>query len=777
MRVRTSIVCCLAGGLLFLLVASRGAAQEALPDAEESPQLPPVVVIGVTPLPALGIPVEKYAGNVQSIGAERIEDQNLLTMPDTLYRDFGSVNLNNTQGNPWQTDLTYRGFLASPLTGSPIGLSMYLDGMRFNNGFGDTINWDLIPDSAIADVDVIPGSNPIYGLNTLGGALAVRTKRGFDFPGVKLDTYGGSFGRWAVDAEWGGFRGLFDWYLNFNAIDDGGWRVQSSSELRQLFTTAGLRRGRADAELTFAYANNSLTGNGLAPQSLVDQDRRAVYTFPDQTDNLMYLLNGRGSHQLTDDLSLSGNAFYRYYQSDTQNGDAEVSCVDDDTDEVVFTASGQLLPLGLCQGSAVGFFDQAGNPLTGELEREAEAEERATNTTTQDWGTTLQLSYKGKILGRGNRLTVGVAYDGHSTRFSQSEGGAEFFPAGLSTGVRPTGPLETEVNVRTQQQNVGAYFIDTLDIFERLALTLGGRYQFASIDIRDLSGVSPALNGNHTFQRFSPTVGLTVQALRSLALFGAYNQGFRAPTAAELTCANPDAPCNLPNAFVADPSLDPVIATTYEFGGRGKLLVGDRLRWSVSFFRTDVQDDIQFTVVETGGGGFFQNIAETRRQGVEVALQGAWKRLKYYLNYAYIDATYQTNVTLASVTAADGVQVRPGDRIPGIPLNNIKFGAEVEALKNLWLGGDVVAVTSSFLRGDEGNTQPPVPGYALLNLQVRWAPFKFLEFWGRVDNVTNANYATAGALNWNAFADPIDVQRFVAPGAPIGGWAGVKVRF
>jgi outer membrane receptor protein involved in Fe transport len=764
-------------GLLLLLAASRAAAQDPPADGEERAQLPPVVVIGESPLPALGIPVETYAGNVQSIGAERMENQNLLTLPDTLYRDLGSVNINNTQGNPWQVDLTYRGFLASPLTGSPIGLSMYLDGMRFNNGFGDTINWDLIPDSAIADIDVIPGSNPIYGLNTLGGALAVRTKRGLDFPGAKLEAYGGSFGRWAVDAEYGGARGPFDWYLNFNAIDDGGWRDQSPSELRQLFTTVGVKTDRTDAALTFAYANNSLVGNGLAPQSLVNEDRRAVYTFPDETDNLVYLLNGRGSYQRTDDLLLSGDAFYRYYQSGTQNGDAEVACVDDDTDEVVFDASGRVLPLGLCQGSAAGYFDQAGNPLTGELEREAEAEARATETITQDWGVTLQLSYKGRILGRSNRLTGGVAYDGHSSRFTQSEGDAVFFPAGLSTGVRRTGPLQTEVDVRTTQQNVGAYFIDTLDVLDWLSVTAGGRYQLANIDIRDLSGQNPAVNGNHTFQRFSPTAGLTVQALEDLAAFFSYSQGFRAPTAAELTCANPDDPCNLPNAFVADPPLKPVVASTYELGARGKLPLGDRLQWSVSVFRTDVQDDIQFLVVETGGGGFFQNIARTRRQGVEVALQGAWRRLKYYLNYAYIDATYQTNVTLASVTSPSGVSVKPGDRIPGIPLNNVKFGAEAEVLKNLWVGADVVAVTSSDLRGDEGNTQPPVPGYTLLNLQVRYAPFKFLEFWGRVDNATNANYATAGALNWNAFADPIDVQRFVAPGAPIGGWVGMKVRF
>jgi len=269
-----------------------------------------------------------------------------------------------------------------------------------------------------------------------------------------------------------------------------------------------------------------------------------------------------------------------------------------------------------------------------------------------------------------------------------------------------------------------------------------------------------------------------VRVRPELSLFGAYSEGFRAPTAAELACADPTAPCNLPNAFIADPPLNPVVAKTYEFGARGTLPLGDRFEWSLAFFRTDVTDDILFVQTETTGAGFFQNVANTRRQGVEVGFKGsAWRRLKYYLSYAFIDATYQTSTTLASVTEPNGVQVRPGDSIPGIPQQNLKFGAEVAVLDNLWVGADVVSVSGSFLRGDEGNQQPKLPGYTLLNVNVRYAPTKFLELWGRVDNVTNANYATSGALNWNAFAAPINVQRFVAPGAPIAGWAGVKVRF
>ena len=764
--------------LILILAAGPAVGQEAPSDATQPMLLPPVVVIDSTPVPALGTPVEKYAGNVQSMGAKEIENQNLPDISGMLYRNFGSVNINGNQGNPWQNDLTYRGFLASPLSGSPIGLSMYLDGMRFNDGFGETINWDLIPQSAIAGIDVIPGSNPIFGLNTLGGALVVRTKRGFDFPGAKLEASGGSFGRWAINGEYGGFRGPFDWYLTFNVLNEDGWREHSPSDLNQVFAKVGYKRDGTDLEVSYTYANNDLTGNGLAPESLLARDRRAVYTFPDKTENLMNLVNMRGSQWLTDDVLVSGNTFYRYYQRTTRNGDVEISCVDDASGAVAFNPNGRVVHLGQCQGSAAGFVDQDGNPLAGALERESEGEFRKTKTATQDWGATLQLSYKGKILGRGNQVTVGVAYDGHQSRFTQSDAPASLVPDGNSVGTHQSGPSETVVNVRTDQQNIGVYLTDTLDITGWLALTMGARYQNVNIRIRDQSGLNPSLDGDHTFERASPAVGLAVRALSNLTFFGAYNEGFRAPTAAELSCADPNAPCNLPNAFIADPPLNPVVAYTYEFGARGKLPLGDALQWSLAFFRTDLHDDILFTQTETTGAGFFQNVPRTRRQGVEVGLQGsAWKRLKYYLSYAFVDATYQSSATLASVTDPNGIQVRPGDSIPGIPQQNLKFGTEVAVLDNLWIGTDVISVSGNYLRGDDGNQQAKVSGYTVLNLNVRYIPVKFLEIWGRVDNVTNANYATSGALNWNAFADPISVQRFVAPGAPIGGWAGVKVRF
>ena len=152
-------------------------------------------------------------------------------------------------------------------------------------------------------------------------------------------------------------------------------------------------------------------------------------------------------------------------------------------------------------------------------------------------------------------------------------------------------------------------------------------------------------------------------------------------------------------------------------------------------------------------------------------------RLEYAASYAYVDATYETDVTLASVTEAAGVRVDAGDRLPGIPRHSLKLNADVEIVKNLWVGANVLAASGAVLRGDDGNDHARLPGFAILNLQARYEPVKHLQIWARVDNVGDADYATAGAINFNALASPIGVERFVAPGAPRAVWAGVNVRF
>ncbi len=765
----------------WLVLISQGVAGEEQRNPATRIELPTIEVIGTTPLPGLGMPINKVPSNVGSLTAKEIEDQNLTELSELLFRNIPGVHLSPAQNNSFQNDISYRGFLASPLLGSAIGLSVYVDGARFNEGFGDTVNWDLIPQSAISSIDLIPGSNPLFGLNTLGGALAIRTKSGFAFQGTEIEASGGSFGRWAVEAEHGGNWKELDWYLTVNALDEDGWREESPSEIRQVFGKLGWETATTDLDLNYIFADNELTGNGFAPESLLAQDREAVYTFPDDTNNRMHFVNLRASHWFGQNLLLAGNAFYRNYRRETLNGDAEIACVDDATDSAIFTdpEAEQPLHLGLCEGSAADFFDEDGNVGAGELEREVEGEDRTTKTDTDTGGISLQSTFDARWFGHGNSLTIGFSYDRSDTDFRQDEAEAELFEQGLSRGTQRIGDLATEVDINSTQDNWGIYLTDTFDITEQLGLTFSGRYQITEIEIEDRTGEeeNADLNGHHDFNRFNPAVGMTYAFSQALNLFGGYSESFRAPTPAELTCADPEDPCNLPNSFIADPPLDPIVGRTWEAGARGTLPLAASPRFSLAYFRTTLDDDLVFSVTETGGAGFFTNAEETRREGMEASLMGQWGPVDWFTGYSFIEATYESAETLASVVDADGIEVEEGDRIPGIPRHNFKFGLDWAVTDFLSLGGNLIYASEQFLRGDDGNEFDTVDDYVVMNLHTKIAVGKHAELWARVDNVFDTDYEAGGTRNFNGFADPIAVERFLASGAPRAGWVGVKLRF
>ena len=232
--------------------------------------LPPVEIIASTPLPGMGQPRNEIAAPVQSASSRDVERSGALDLGDFMNRRLGSVHVNEMQGNPFQMDVSYRGYTASPLLGTPQGLSVYMDGVRMNQPFGDVVSWDLIPRSAIASMTLMPGSNPLFGLNTLGGALSVQTKDGSDDPGTTLQATWGSNARRSVEFEHGGAnaQGL-DWYLNANLFREEGWRQDSPSDVRQVFSKLGWHDGATGLKLTLAHADNQLSGNGLQEQRLL----------------------------------------------------------------------------------------------------------------------------------------------------------------------------------------------------------------------------------------------------------------------------------------------------------------------------------------------------------------------------------------------------------------------------------------------------------------------------------------------------------------------------
>ena len=717
----------------------------------EALELPTVDIVGTTPLPGLGTPARDVPANVQIYTSKDLAGQRQTSVTDYLEQNPSGIATNAAQGNPFQPDISFRGFSASPLLGTPQGVSIFQDGVRVNEPFGDVVNWDLIPQSAIASIQLIPGSNPAFGLNTLGGAVAVYTKSGAQYPGGGVELSGGSFGRRNVEFEWGGSSGPIDYFLTGNIYDDNGWAQHNPSKVRQYFGKLGWQTDRSDLDLSFTGADNTLQGTQTLPLSFFD-DIRQAYTFPDQNHNKLAFVMTKGSHFLSDNALLGGNLYYRHYE----NGNFSSNVSDN--------------------------FEVDGIQATND----------AADINQNGYGGGIQLVLTSHPAGLKNQLTLGATGDVASARFTQTSQDAEFTADRNTIGIDGF-TLQTDADTNTHYY--GVFIADTFNLSQMWTLTASGRYNYAVVRIGDRTGEAPLLNGEDSFSRFNPAAGVNFNPTRNLTAYASYNEGVRAPTAIELTCADPDAPCKLPNDFLADPPLHEVVSKTVEVGARGS--VGKNVRWSASIYRTRLENDIEF--ISSGAGatnaGYFSNVGNTRRQGVELGLEAHLEPVTLAFRYTFLDATFQSSFPESSPSnsSADGdgvIQVAPGNRIPANPRHILKTRADWELTSQLFIGANLLTSAGSYARGDENNrdTNGQLPGYSILNIDGRFLVSRSFEVFARVNNVFDRRYSNFGVVGENFFTgpgktfgpaagiDPVNEQ-FRGPGAPRGAWVGVRYSF
>jgi len=721
-------------------------------------EAPTVEVIGTTPIQGIGVPVNQVPSNVQTTTGPDIQKQKTLDLTEYLENNLGSVTLNQGQNNPFQPDVNFRGLTASPLLGTPQGLSVFVDGVRVNEPFGDVVNWDLIPQNAVSTITLIPGSNPVFGLNTLGAALSVTTKSGFQYPGASVSLSGGSWGRKTAEVEYGTHSDKADLFLAGNFIDEDGWREHSPSRVKTVFGKVGWEREDTDVDVSLMLADNTLQGTQALPIGWLDTPAQA-YTWPDRNDNQVAFLNARASHFLAADMLLAGNIYFRRYINDNFSSNVNNDCQD--------TA---LNPAACAGGFASG---------------EPQAFNDRSRIETNGYGGSMQLSLLGDLGSKKNNLTVGASADLGRTHFSQTSEEANFTS---DRGTVGSGVVTLQTDVDTTNDYYGVYFTDVYSFSEHWHLTLSGRYNWANVTIEDKTGLEPALNGDHTFKRFNPAVGLNFNPSAALTTYVAYSEGMRAPTPIELTCADPAAPCRLPNNFLADPPLEKVVAKTSEIGARGRWT--DNSGWSAAAYRTDLNNDIIF--ISSGGAvnaGYFQNAGKTRRQGLELGVHTRADKLSMALNYGYIDATFASPLTLnspnnSSADANGDIHVSHGDKIPGVPAHSLKVRAGYDFTDSVSVGTNVMYFSSQYARGDENNQDAngKVPGYTLVNLDAIYQHTKRLSFFVRIDNVFDKDYQTLGVLGENFFNGPgrtfdasnVTDEQFRSAGAPRAFWVGVK---
>jgi iron complex outermembrane recepter protein len=734
----------------------------------------------MSPIAGSEIPIAKVPGAVTAVSGADVARNSAASLQEALQASVPGLVVSDAQGNGFQTDVQFRGFTASPVLGTPQGLAVYQNGVRINEVWGDIVNWDFLPASAIDGVAVV-ANNPAFGLNAIGGAVSVTMKDGFKWQGNEADLRAGSFGRRQFAVQSGGQSGGTAGYVALEGIEDGGFRDFSSSNLRRMYADIGGKGERFEAHLNFTGAVNSYGVAAAAPVELLRHGWGRTFTTPQTTRNEIEMVSANAAVAATPTLKLSGLAYYRRFEQ--RHVDANISEFDDCggllcSDGTLLNGGGIATPPG-----PVGTIDR-------------------TSTKSDGWGTTLQAVEKARFFGLGNQLTAGASYDHGSAGYASSSElgivGPRFVISGLGNTITSPDDFAPR-SVRSTTAYTGAYVSDTLDVTDRLAVTVGARWNNAQIDLADRTGLFADITGSHTYARLNPMAGATFRLTPRLSVYGGYSEANRAPTPVELACANPAKPCIIDTFLTSDPALKQVVARTVEAGLRGETgeaARGGKLTWSAGVFHTLSSDDILAIASPLTGRGYFTNAGETHRQGIEASARWSDERLAVTLGYSLVDATTRTALEIASPNNPSAVpcssdptttcvNTRPGDRLPGVPVHRFKAGADYRVTKNWKIGADLVATSDQVFRGDEANQNARLAGYTRVDLRTSYDVMPGVQIYGLIQNLFDQRYGlsgtyfnlqianSAGAPSGVSFSDP----RTITPAAPLAVYAGVRIRF
>ena len=782
-------------------------------------------VYSATPLPSLGLPLNIIPANIQIATPKAINAQSGVSLADYMSTSMQSVSVTEMGGNPWQPEVTFRGYSASPLLGMPQGMSTFVDGVRVNEPFGDVTLWDKIPNFAISGMQLIPGSNPMYGLNTLGGAIAIQTKSGRQAQGVGIEAEYGSWNRQRALVEYGGVSkdGSMDFYIGHQTTKEDGWRQFSPSHLNQTFAKTGWQSEKTKLDLSYIGTDNKLIGNGFTPEHMLSGDRDQIHTRPDWTNNYYHHLALNGSHWINNDVMLSGNTYWRKSNRHTKNGDLYESDMDAGLGEHDTYSRLHCTP-----------------KVTSPVSTECELKGSVLNTshTKQDnYGLAGQITFNQDFMGMKNQFIAGTGFDYSLIRFRQNErvnlsdeteGTVKFdSSSGTLAESSPvwdasreailTGdgslPQTQTVGLTGKQWTASLFATDTLSLNDKWHLNAGARYNHTKVDNNDiLRGPYSASNvrsltATDDYKRLNPTIGITHTPTEKLSIFATYSESSRAPTSIEVGCSNPETGCLLPSAMADDPPLKQVVAKTYDFGTRGSLT--DEVKWNASIYQAMNHQDIQFIRVDgSTSRGYYSNVGRTQRQGLDLGVSGQHDRFRWSSSYSYIRATFDSDFNLLSgsnSSAIDNViEVKKGNRMPSIPEHQFKLRAQFDVTPKWSIGSNVVYFSDQYVMGNENNRHVAntaaclnsgslrendaacgsgkIKDYTVVNLDSQYNFGGGWKAFAKAVNIFDHDYYIAGRLAETmfdasgAYGEEIK-SRGVIPGAPRAAWIGMRYEF
>lgn len=696
-----------------------------------------------------------------------------------LERTVPGLTLAESTGNPWQAAITWRGFSASALQGAEQGMAVYLDGVRFNQPFGDVVLLDVVPEMALANAQ-LNDANPVLGRNALAGSLLLTTHDGVSLSGMRLQADVDTVGSLGGSASLGLGDQADNLLVVAEARHDDGWRVASPSTLKRVFAKGVHDAGTWGIEVQGLAADTDLTGNGVAPVELLAAKWNAVFTTPDVTDTRFARIVAAPWIAAGETGRIELRTHWQTLTRKSANGDlADFGPCEDDAGYLCLGGDDEFEESLLANGARV-----VNDPAVDDYAVFNRGRER-----TRSGGAMLQWLDERETENGTRRFAVGASWERARTRFTAT---TELGELEEDRSVEGLGLLLTSeeggitpVDVVSRMSDLALFASAEVPLTRSLTVEAGARWSRNTVKLDDRLG--DALDGSHRFSRLNPSIefdyalGADVHATAGFALTS------RNPTPAELSCADPESPCTLANFFIADPPLKAMTARNWHAGlSGGANAFGAALSWRVNGWRSDTRNDIRMIASEVRGRAYFANLGESRRQGIEASAdwrQGGWRLSG---SYAFTDAKFRQDFAVSSPSNPEAdedglVEVQRGDRLPGVPRHSVNLYAG-RAGKGWELGFAMRARSGQVLVGDEGNDNAKTPAYAVFDMMGRVEVAPGIEVAAELRNMFDRHYVTMGTFSEIdeidlAEAPGADNPRAYAPGAPRRLTVSVRARF
>ena len=596
-----------------------------------------------------------------------------------LSEALGSVPglvVQNRQNYAQDLQISSRGFGARSAFGIR-GIKLLADGVPLSNpdGQGQAATFDL---DTLERIEVLRGPfASVYGSNS-GGVIQLFSRDGEGPPKVSLDTSQAAYGssRTRVAAEGGNDKAGF--IVNRSHFETDGYRDHSGAILDKTFAKLTLYPDDV-SKLSLSFSeldqNDTQDPQGLTWQQ-VQSDRRAAAPSALQFDTRKTV--DHRQFALNYERSFTAGT----WQSTVYSGTRRV---------IQF----QSIPVAV-QAPA----SQSGGVIDFE---------RRFHGIGNRWIQSFDLG--SSLL----TFTTGLDYD-HSRDDRQ---GYENF-VGDTLGVK--GRMRRDE--RNEVTSLSPYVQAAWQLGE-LELQAGLRHSEVEFEVDDRFLSNGDDSGSVTYRELTPTLGASYALLPDLNLYASWGKGLETPTLNELSYSGPD------NSFGFD--LKPATSEQIEVGLKARL--ADATSLQLALFQIDTDDEL---VVESASGGRsrFQNAAQTRRRGVELALESQLSdTLRSSLAYTQIDATYSKDFT------SNGRLIDSGNRLPGIPARTLYGELAWQPLDGFSTA--IEGLYRSKLYVEDSNTAKATPSYALFNWQARFeqkvGAMTFNQIL-RIDNLLDREY-------------------------------------